>query len=154
MSENNDLVKQLKECEKLKNEYLAGWQRARADFLNYKKEEERRLGDFSDYINRNFVFELLPVLDSFQRAQEEVKKKGNKLDEGFLKIEEQLLNILKRQGLEEIQCKVGDSFDPNFQETIEAVEDKRKAGQIVEIVQKGYKFKDKILRPVKVKVAK
>ena len=153
--ENEDIVKKLEKCEKLKDEYLAGWQRARADFLNYKKDEEKRFKEFLDDIHEGFILELLPVLDSFDQAGKTIDKKNNKCWEDFLKIKEQFLGILAKWGVEEISCQPGDKFDPNFQETVEVVENEaQEPGQIVEVVQKGYKFKGKILRPVRVKVAK
>ena len=150
-----DLHKKLEECQKTKDEYLAGWQRARADFLNYKKDEGKRFKAFLDDVHEGFLLELLPVLDSFDQASKAVKKENRSLKEDFLKVKEQLVGILAKWGLKEIPCHPGEQFDPHFQETFEAVEDdSRESGQIVEIVQKGYQFKDKILRPVRVKIAK
>ena len=154
--EIEELKKKLEETEKLKKEYLAGWQRARADLLNYKKEELERVGNLIRVANENLIFELLPILDNFDVAEkklpENLKKDPN--FQGILQIKKQILDFLKKHGVEEIES-VGKKFDPKFHEVVEEVEtDKFETGQIVEEVQKGYKINGKVLRPAKVKVAK
>jgi molecular chaperone GrpE len=152
--DQEELIKKLEECQKERSEYLAGWQRARADFLNYKKEEEKRLEEFLEHINEGFVLELLPILDSFERAEKEIKGRKDTLFSGFLQIKNQFLDFLKRKGLEEIETKKGERFDPNVHEVIEAVEKEKEKGKVLEVLQKGYRFKGKIMRPAKVRVAK
>ena len=143
-----ELEKKLEECEKLKNEYLAGWQRARADFLNYKKEEMERVGDILKYANEGLILKILPILDNFDVALKNIP------DEGFLQIRKQFQNFLKEQGIEEIES-LGKKFDPNLHEVVEEVEGTDKEqGIILEEIQKGYKINDRLLRPAKVKVAK
>jgi molecular chaperone GrpE len=146
----------LVECQKQKEEYLAGWQRARADLLNYKKEEIERIGELLKLASQEFSLRLLPVLDNFETAEKvipkELKEDGN--FKGLLMIKAQLQDFLKNQGLEEIKS-IGESFDPNFHEVIEEVEVKDKAaGLIIEEVQKGYKIGSRLLRPAKVKIVK
>ena len=63
---SEELNKKIAELDKQKNEYLAGWQRARADLLNYKKEEMERVGDFLKYANEEFILKILPILDNFE----------------------------------------------------------------------------------------
>ena len=67
--ENSDPEEKLAECERQKHEYLSGWQRARADFLNYKKEEMERIRGFIAYSTEELFLKLLPILDSFERAE-------------------------------------------------------------------------------------
>jgi molecular chaperone GrpE len=146
----------LAECQKQKEEYLAGWQRARADLLNYKKEEIERIGELLKLASQEFSLKLLPVLDNFETAEKvipkELKEDGN--FKGLLMIKAQLQDFLKNQGLEEIKS-IGESFDPNFHEVVEEAEIKDKAsGLIVEEVQKGYKIGNRLLRPAKVKIVK
>lgn len=146
----------LKECQKLNDEYLAGWQRARADFLNYKKEEEIRIEGISNYKIETLILKILPILDSFDLAEKQLPKslRGDKYTKGFLQIKIQIQNFLKSQGVEEIKS-IGQKFDPNFQEIVEEVEVKDKeAGIVVEEVQKGYKLQEKMIRPAKVKLSK
>lgn len=151
-----DLKEKLKECQKLKDEYLAGWQRSRADFLNYKKEAMERISEILEYGKEEFILKILPVLDSFDRAIKEVqsmKSKEKELVKGFLQIKEQLKNFLQNQGLKEIECE-GKKFNPNFHEVIEEVESSKESGTIIEEVEKGYKLHGKVIRPARVKITK
>jgi len=151
-----ELKKQLEDCQKLKDEYLAGWQRAQADFLNYKKEEAQKFGEFLKYAMESLVLNFLPILDNLEIAKKNLSKdlKENPEVKGILQIEKQIQDFLKLQGFEEIETK-DKKFDVNFQEVVEKVEKKDcEPGTILEIVQKGYKFNGKIVRPVKVRVAK
>ncbi|HDJ30427.1 MAG TPA: nucleotide exchange factor GrpE, partial [bacterium] len=141
---------------KEKEEFLAGWQRERANFLNYKKEETERFKDIIKYANEEFILKILPVLDNFEKAEKEIPEdmKENQYLKGLLQIKIQLLDFLKNQGLKEIQS-LGKKFDPNFHEVVEEVEVKDKeSGVVIEEVQKGYILEDKVLRPAKVKVSK
>lgn len=143
-----DLKKQLQECEKLRDEYLAGWQRSRADFLNYKREEMARVGDILKYANEGLILKMLPLLDNFDVALK------NLPDEGFSQIRKQFEDFLKEQGIEGIKA-VGEKFDPNLHEVVEEVEaEGKESGTILEEIQKGYKIQGRLLRPAKVKVAK
>ncbi|MGB9743495.1 MAG: nucleotide exchange factor GrpE [Minisyncoccia bacterium] len=158
-TDSADLVDKLNECEKLKNEYLAGWQRARADFLNYKKEEMERIAQLLKYANEEFILNLLPILDNFDLAEkklpEELKK--NESVKGLLQIYQQLKDWLKKQGVEEI-VSVGEIFNPSWHEVVGEVAAENAAnkqiGLIVEEIQKGYKINGHLLRPAKVKVVK
>jgi len=161
---SEELKKQLEECQKQKDEYLTGWQRARADFLNYKKEEMERLGQVIDCSKVEMILKMLPLLDSFEIAEKQLSEdlKNNDSIKGILQIKNQILDFLKSQGVEEIKS-IGQSFDPNFHEVIEEVEPflakimegkEIKSGIIIEEVQKGYKINGRLLRPAKVKTAK
>jgi molecular chaperone GrpE len=148
--------KELQECLKQRDEYLAGWQRARADFLNYKKEEAEHVSDLLKYSSENFISGLLPVLDSFSMAEkilsDEAKKDGN--IQGMLQIKNQLLDFLKKQDMEEIRS-LGEKFDPNFHEVVEEVEiSSEESGTVIEELQKGYTFQGRVIRPARVRVAK
>ena len=167
--EIEDLKKKLEECQKLKEEYLAGWQRARADFLNYKKEEMERIGEFFKYANLNLILKILPILDNFEITEKKLPEnlKADVNVRGILQIKNQILDFLKSQGVEEIKS-VGERFDPNFQEIVEIVEIKDynspttqqgkkqyiESGVVIEEIQKGYKINGRLLRPAKVRVTK
>lgn len=151
-----DLKKKLAEGEKKVAEYLAGWQRARADFLNYKKEEMERMEVFLKYASEEFILKILPILDNFDLAERKLPEdsKNNEDIKGLLQIKTQLSDFLKNEGVEEIKT-IGEKFDPNLHEAIEEVELKNKdSGIIIEEVQKGYKINGRLLRPAKVKVIK
>jgi len=135
-----------------KDKYLAGWQRCQADFLNYKKNEAQRLISLVDYEKEAWAIELLKVIDQFEKAKEQIKEKDSVI-EGFLQIEKYFKDFLKSQGVAEIE--VGKMFDPLFQEAIETEESKEaEPGEVLKVIQKGYKYKDKIIRPARVKIAK
>ena len=147
----------IEEIKKQRDEYLAYAQRCRADFLNYKKEEAERMKKIVDYEREEWLLELLRILDHFERAKSETAKhfQNTSMFEGFFQIQKSLENFLKQQGLEEIDSQTGKKFNPSFEEVIETEEDKEKEeGTILEVIQKGYKFKGKILRPARVKVSK
>ena len=145
----------LEECQKQRDEYLVGWQRAQADLMNYKKEETARIAEVLKYKQEEMLLNDLLLLDNFVLAEklmpEELKSDPNV--DGLLKIKIQLTNFLKNQGLEEIKV-LGGQFDPNFCEVIEEVEAEEESGTVVEEAQKGYKLDGKVIRPAKVKVAK
>ena len=156
MKELEELKKKLEDCQKQKEEYLAGWQRARADFLNYKKEEMERIKEILKYGNENLILKILPILDNFEKAEKEIPddKKNDKLLEGLFQIKTQFQDFLKNQGIEEIKT-IGEKFDPNFQEVVEEVEKADcESGTVIEEAQKGYTIHGKVLRPAKVKIVK
>ncbi|MDP2864152.1 MAG: nucleotide exchange factor GrpE [bacterium] len=151
-----ELKKQLEECQKKKDEYLAGWQRERADFLNYKKEEIERIGEILKYAGEGLVLKILPILDNFDLIEKKIPEnlKNDENVRGILQVKTQFQDFLKNLGVEEIKS-VGEKFDPNFQEVTEEVETKDKeSGIVVEEERKGYKLHGKVIRPVRVKVVK
>ena len=161
---SDDLKKKITELEKQKDEYLAGWQRARADFLNYKKEEMERVKGFLEYVNEEIISKILPILDNFETCEKclTCDPEKDKNVKGLLMIKSQLRDFLRSQGAEEVKS-VGEKFDPNFHEIIGEVSPseasakegkKLESGIIVEEVQKGYKINGRLLRPAKVKIVK
>lgn len=167
-----DLKKKLEECEKLRNEYLAGWQRARADFLNYKKEEMERMSEIIKYANIELILKTLPILDNFELAENKLAEnlRNDENVKGILQIKTQIIDFLKNQGIEEIKS-LGEKFDPNLHEVTEEVEpsfapasaeakackkatEGKESGIIITEVQKGYFLHGKVIRPARVKVAK
>lgn len=151
-----ELKKQLEECQKLKDEYLAGWQRARADLLNYKKEELERIGEVLKYADVGLISNILPILDNFAISEKKLPAsiKNDENIKGFLQIKTQFQDFLKDLGVEEIKCE-GQKFDPNLEEVIATVEIKDKdSGIVIEEIQKGYKLHGQVIRPAKVRVTK
>jgi len=151
-----DSKKKLEECQKQKEEYLQGWQRARADLMNYKKTEMERVGEILKYANEEFILKFLPILDNFELAEKELsaEAKNSANFKGMLLIKKQIQDFLKNQGLEEIKS-IAEKFDPNLHEVVEEIrmEDKE-PGIIMEEIQKGYKINGRLLKPAKVKVSK
>lgn len=143
----------LSACETQRDEYLAGWQRAKADFINYKKEELLRLQEIARYGSEDLLCEFIGVLDSFELGLASLEKQGP-VEKGIYMIKSQIEDILKKRGLERIQIKIGDAFNPSIAEAIKEVEADKPAGTIIEEVEAGYKLHDKILRPARVKISK
>lgn len=153
---SNEPKNELDECWKLKDEYLAGWQRTRAEFLNYKKEEMERVGELLKYAGEELILRILPILDNFEIAEKKLPEnlKNDENIKGILRLKTQISDFLKSRGIEEIKS-AEQKFDPNFHEAVEEVEAKDKeSGVIVEEIQKGYKINNRLLRPAKVRVAK
>lgn len=142
------------DLKKKADEYLEGWKRERAAFLNHKKEEMERISALMKYADEELIMKMLPILDNWALAEknipEELKKDKNV--EGILQIHQQFRNFLKAQGVEEIKA-VGEKFDPNFHEVVREVEGKE-SGIIVEETQKGYTLNKKVIRASKVVINK
>jgi molecular chaperone GrpE len=152
---SEELKKKLEECQKLKDDYLAGWQRARADFSNYKKDESERAAGLVKYIQAGLILNILPILDNFELLKKNLPSdlKENQYVKAVFQLRKQVINLLKSQAVQRIKG-VGERFDPNFHHVVaqEAAEGKE-PGIILEIVQQGYLLQGKVLRPAKVKVA-
>ena len=146
----------LKACETQRDEYLAGWKRAAADLINYKKEEYRRVEEVSGYACTKILKDILPVLDSFNLALAAVK--GNEsAEKGLLMIKGQIDDFLKKQSVERIKASPGDSLDLNLHEPVlevEATDNPQFSGKILEELSPGYMLNGRVIRAVKVKVAK
>jgi len=150
--------KELIFCQKEREEYLNGWKREKANFLNYKKEEIDKIKEIIEYNTENLILKILPIIDNFDLASEKISekmKKENEFIKGFLQIKSSLESFLKNEGVEEINC-LGEPFDPHFHEAIEVIESEKKQENniIIKELEKGYIIKGKLLRPSKVRVAK
>lgn len=152
-----NLKKQLAETKKEKTELLTELQKAKADFINMRKRDEEGNKQFVKYAKEGVISDIVPVLDSFDMAmgnKEAWEKAPQEWRVGVEYIANQLISALEQNGLEPLN-PVGDDFDPAIHEALEmvAVEDKKQDGKIIDVVQKGYKLADKMIRPAKVKVA-
>ncbi len=134
-------------------------QRKQAEFENFRKREDRIRSETFKYAARETVEELLPVLDDFERALEATSKlvpgeAEAQLLSGFELIYLKLRDILLRQGLSEVEIKKGELFDPHVHEAVGRVQTTElPEGTIIEVFEKGYRFKDRLLRPPKVTVS-
>ncbi len=147
------LVKKIKEkIKKLeieKTEYMDGWQRERADFVNYKKRIEGEKLEVIKYSNENLVSDIIPVLDSFDMAFSN-KEAWEKVDKnwrvGVEYIYTQLVKVLGENGLKEMN-PLGEKFDPKFHVAEEHIEidDEKKDGVIVTVKKKGYMLNDRVV---------
>ena len=130
---------------------LAGWQRAQADFVNYKKRSEQEKGEIGKFANSMLMLSLLPILDDLERAFISVPPRLAKLSwvDGIKLIERKLWASLEAQGLSQIKA-LGEPFDPNLHEAVR--QDKGKEGIVIEELQKGYHLDDRVIRPTMVVV--
>jgi molecular chaperone GrpE len=124
-----------------------------AEFENYKKRTTKERIDLFKTANQEVLQALLPVLDDFDRALQEINKSSDEaLVQGVHLIHDKLNNILVSKGLEEVEIAIGDAFDADFAEAITQIpapSDDLK-GKIVDVIEKGYKLGDKIIRFPKV----
>ncbi len=143
----------LTKCQKERDEYLDGWKRAKADLLNYKKDEARRFEMTLKFANESMIHELISVLDSFDLALITLEKE-DKAEKGMYLIKSQLEDILKQYGLEHLIISTGQKFDPALHEAIAEIESDKPSGTIIEEVERGYMMNGKLIRPARVKMAK
>ncbi|MBE8727109.1 nucleotide exchange factor GrpE [Flavobacterium hungaricum] len=124
-----------------------------AEFENYKKRTSKERIDLFKTANQEVLLAMLPVLDDFDRAAVEINKSDDEnLKKGVELIHEKLKSTLMAKGLEQVDVKAGDAFDADFAEAITQIpapSDKLK-GKIVDVIEKGYKLGDKIIRYPKV----
>lgn len=153
---NTHASDELAQCKTQAAEYLNGWQRAKADFINYKNDAGKRLEDTARFMTRSLVTDILPVLDSFDLACQQMEgKQGSEQEiKGILLIRSQLLDVLKKRGVEVISLHPGDPFNPELHEALGEVESSFASGVVVEEFQKGYILQGKVVRPARVRVAK
>ncbi len=152
--EDVEILKRALNEEKAKAETnLAGWQRAQADFVNYKRRCEQELTEMTQFANVALVLSLLPILDDFERAFNSSPVEMSRLDPGWVEgirlVERKLRTTLERLGLSRIKT-VDEPFDPRLHEAVRQVGGKE--GIIIQEIEKGYKLHDKVLRPAKVMV--
>ena len=138
------------------DEYLDGWQRSRAEFANFKKRTEREKEEINAQVTGNILTHYLGIIDDLERAlRDRPLESGNDAwAEGIELIYIKLKAILESEGIEPIVAE-GKLFDPNFHEAISYEEDdNHRDGEVIEVVQRGYKMGDRVLRPAMVRVAK
>ena len=151
IDEKDEKIKKLEaEVADLKNKYAMAY----ADTENTRKRLQSEADQAKKYRIQSFAIEILPVLDNLERA---LASDENKKDEGFYKgvqmIYDQLVDALKKEGVTEVDC-LNKDFDPNFenaimQEKVEGVE----SNKVIEVLQKGYMLKDRVLRAAMVKIS-
>lgn len=155
---NKDITKKLREdikiCRKEKEEYLTGWQRAKADYVNLQKELDIARINISILTKEKMTEKLLPSLDSFDMAFSN-KEHWETLDKdwrvGIESIYSQLIKGLEDSGIEKID-EQNVPFDPNIHQSISVVntDDESKDHTVEKVFQVGYKIGDRIIRPAKV----
>ncbi len=146
----------LKQVKKEKEEYLTGWQKERAEFANYKKQEDDRKAMFSEAMRERILTRFLSVMDSFNMAFAN-KEAWEKVDEGWRKgveyIYSQMNGVFEEYGVKAVG-EVGENFDPNIHESIDVVATEKKEDnhKVAVVIQKGYKLGERVIRPARVNV--
>lgn len=150
------LREDLKTCRKEKEEYLTGWQRAKADYINLQKELDFARVNISILAKEKMAEKLLPALDSFDMAlgnKEHFESLDKEWRTGIVSIHSQLIKGLEDSGIEKID-ESGITFDPNIHQSINAIEttEESKDHTVEKVLQIGYKIGDRVIRPAKVTI--
>lgn len=133
----------LETCKKQAEEYLNNWKRERADFINYKKDEAKRMGEFVGFANEVLILELIDVLDDLYLTARETKNVG--LDQVVKKFED----LLGKYEVEKIKVN-GEKFDPLKHEAVESED----GGEKIEEIRAGYTMHGRVIRPARIKIIK
>src|SRR3990172_101499 len=147
------LVEQLAQEREKAQSYLASWQRAAADYQNYKRRVEQEREDVARLANAAFVFNILPLLDDLERALQsvDVRLAGLTWVDGVRLIHRKFQAVLEISGVQEIEAD-GATFDPTLHEAVMFGEGEE--GKVISVVQKGYTLNGRVLRPAMVVVGK
>jgi len=160
-AENTDLAKKVdelkeklsekvREIEELKKLLL----RTQADFDNYRKRKQKEIQEIHQYSGEDFIIDILPVVDNFERALASSKDEEDPFYKGVKMIYQQLLNVLEKHDVKEIEA-LGKVFDPNYHEAVMQVNtDEYENDTVTEVLRKGYLYHSKVIRPTMVKVCK
>lgn len=144
-----------------RDQYLADWQRARAELINYKKEEGERIQQALRFANERIIKELIFILDNFDLALQSMKEikdlsfQEERILQGVILIKGQIEDLLKKEGVTEIPVQKGEKPVIEYQEIVAEIETTQVLpGTIAEIFQKGYIYNGKIIRPARIALAK
>jgi molecular chaperone GrpE len=150
------LYEELEAVRRKSEEYLDGWQRARAEFANYKKRVEREQALVYQNATGSIVRRYIEILDDLERALKNRPNDGEGAawSDGIELIYRKLLSYLEAEGVKKMEAE-GQFFDPNLHEAITQEDsDHYESGQVIEVVQPGYFIGDRVLRPAMVRVAR
>jgi molecular chaperone GrpE len=150
------LKDELEKVKQERQEYLDGWQRAKADAINMRKESDISAKRTGELLREALVHDIIPALDSFDMATQ--SEAWNAVADGWRSgmemVREQLIGALKSHGVERYG-KVGDMYDHNLHDAVQETDDMPgKVGEIVRVLRAGYKSGDRVLRPAQVIVKK
>lgn len=170
-----DIKKFFKKAEKKESkeeEYLLGWKRCMADFENYKKRQQESAKNIGGYIREDLILQIIPVIDNFHSATEHIPEEQKNVPwvVGIMYIQKQLEDILRENGVTEMNVEIGNEFDPNLHEAVasnpayaeasagkqetvnseQEKEGKENTNKITRVVLKGYKLNEKVIRAARV----
>jgi molecular chaperone GrpE len=143
---------ELEQARRERGEYLDALQRLKAEFENYRKRVQRDQAEFVTRASERLLKQLLPVLDDLERALEAAAEHEEaKLEEGVRLVHRALADALVKEGLVEVETD--GAFDPHTQEALLAQPSVADEGTVIQVLQKGYKLGDRVLRPARVVVS-
>lgn len=151
------LSQQLEEAQAQADEYLDDLRRERAAFQNYKKRQESERAELRQMATASLLAQILPILDDMERALGAVPEDqaGQPWVEGVELIQRKLQTTLENNGVVPVEAEPGQPFDPFVHEAVSYEEnDDHQEGEIIDVLQKGYKLGDRTLRPAIVRIAK
>ena len=156
---NNEMLKLEEEISTLTEDnknLLAQVKLAQAELVNYRKRKDEETANQLKYANKDIILEILPIVDNFERAIKQASGSTNsevsKYLTGFQMMYTNLVSILEKFGVSEIN-RVGEVFDANLEQAMVAESNPEMEDEIViEVLQKGYKLKDRVIRPASVKI--
>ena len=137
--------------ERERDEHLDDLKRVAAEFGNYRKRVTRDQANLAARAHERLVKELLPVLDDLERALEACDSEGGRVEEGVRLVQRELQEALGKEGLVEIETN--GNFDPHVHEALLSQPSEQDDGAILEVLQKGYRLGDRVLRPARVVVS-
>ncbi|MFH1175313.1 MAG: nucleotide exchange factor GrpE [bacterium] len=158
----NELQGKFDDCQKEAEENLEGWKRAKADFINFKRRQQELMDEFRKFACENVVEDFIPILDNMELSLEHIPEDQKKLEwtKGIAHIKKMLEDALKANGVEAVETKEGDDFDPEIHDAVDEAEadfsqseqDNPGRGEIKKVLRKGYKLNGKLIRAAKVAV--
>jgi len=156
---DNEITEEIsaQEAEPQQEDFKDKYLRAQAEAENQRKRFEADRASLLRYGQEGLIEDLLPVVDNFDRATEHVPadQQGSSWVSGIQYIQKNLMDVLAQHGVTSVEAKAGEAYDPETQEAIGTVEtNDTPEDHIVQVVAKGYRLHDKLLRPVRVTVAK
>ena len=145
-------VDELASVTKERDEYLDALQRLKAEFDNYRKRVARDQQELAARAHERLVKELVPILDDLERALEAVAQHEEaRLEEGVRLVHRSLGDLLTREGLTEVET--AGKFDPHTQEALLSQPSDEEEGSVIQVLQKGYKLGDRVVRPARVVIS-
>lgn len=156
LKEYEEMKQALEQARQQSSEYFEGWQRERADFINYKKRIEREQATLAQSLTGEIIKKYLVILDDMERALKNRPTEGDGAEwaAGVELIYRKLQGILEGEGISRIPAE-NEMFDPNRHEAISHEDSpNHKSGEVIEVCQQGYVIGDRVLRPALVRVAR
>lgn len=153
--ESTEIPEEKSEWQVKAEEYLSDLKRVQADFENYKKRQQESQKELGGYLIEKLVLDIIPVLDNFRAATMHVpaEQKESPWVIGIQYIEKQLEDVVKQNGVEVIEAKEGDEFDPSIHEAVSHESEEESEKQVIaKVLQNGFRLGGKVIRPAKVSV--